>query len=47
MDLLLSEAEKYSNDKGGQGAGRGGQRTRERGGEGNGEDQRYVSLNFP
>jgi len=29
-DLLLSEREKYMNEKGGQGAGRRGKRTRER-----------------
>jgi len=44
-DLLLSEGEKYMNEKGGQGAGREGERTR--GEEGNGEDPPYVSLNFP
>ena len=44
-DLLLSEGEKYRNEKGGQGAGRRRERTRE--GEGNAEDPPYVSLNFP
>jgi len=45
-DLLLTEGEKYTNQNGGQGAGRGGERTRERR-EGNGEDPPYVALNFP
>jgi len=44
-ELILSEGEKYRNEKGRQGAGRGRDRMRERREE-NGEDPPYVSLNF-
>ena len=45
-DLLLSEGEKYKNEKGRTGC-RKGRGEDETGGEGSGGDPPYVSLNFP